>query len=193
MSSMLAATTGQAAAPTAFPDSGVFGVTQRITLLTATLDATIHNTADGSLPTSASPVFDPFVLPVMEAGSEAGTSHYVLRALAVKPGLAPSQAATFRYIIERRARKQYLAQEIAPGLHMILDFDDTKLYLVICSQKALLLDAGLGAGDLLGFVQGLIGALPLEVVITHGHPDHIACMRQFQGRYPVYMHQADLP
>ena len=184
---------GRAATPTAFPDSGSFGVTERITLLSATPGATIHYTTDGSVPDTASPIFDPYRLPVMEASSEAGTSNYELRALAVKPGLEASDIATFQYTIERRATDQYLAKEIGPGLFMLLDFDDTKLYLVIGSERALLVDAGLGSGDLRGFVEARIGARPLEVVITHGHPDHIACMGQFQGRYPVYMHHADLP
>ena len=74
MSTRPASAASQAAAPTAFPDSGMFGVTQRVTLLSATPGATIHYTADGSPPTPASPVFDPLVLPVVEAGSEAGTS-----------------------------------------------------------------------------------------------------------------------
>jgi len=188
-----AAAEEQAAMPTAFPDSGTFAVTERITLLTATPGATIHYTTDGSLPTETSPVFDPYVLPVIEAGDEAGSSHYSLRAVALKPGLAASAPAMFHYTIERRGRDQYLAKELEPGLYMLLDFDDTKMYVVVGRERALLVDAGLGGGDLRGFVENLIGGLPLEVVITHGHPDHIACVRQFQCRYPVYMHHADLP
>jgi len=48
-------------------------------------------------------------------------------------------------------------------------------------------------GDLRNYVQPFIGALPLDVCITHGHPDHIAAMGQFQADYAVYMHRADLP
>ena len=183
----------RAATPTAFPAPGTFGVTERVTLLSATPGAAIHYTTDGSLPTPASPVFDPFVLPVLEASSQAGATDYVLRALAAKPGLAPSDVATFHYTINRLASDQYRAQEIGPGLYMILDFDDTKMYLVVGRERALFIDAGLGTGDLRGFVEGMIGGQPLDVVITHGHPDHIACLAQFQGRYPVYMNYADLP
>lgn len=180
------------AEPTAFPPPGIYGVTQRVTLLSATPGAVIHYTTDGSPPTTASPVFDPFKLPVLEATHEGVTEH-TLHALASQPGLAPSPVATFTYRIERRAQDVYLTQEVMPGLYMIRDFDDTKMYLVLGRERALLIDAGLGAGDLRGLVEGLIGPRSLEVLITHGHPDHIARMGQFQGRYNVYMNHRDLP
>jgi glyoxylase-like metal-dependent hydrolase (beta-lactamase superfamily II) len=183
----------RAATPWAFPAPGTFGVTQRVTLLSATPGATIHYTTDGSAPTTASLIFEPYRLPVLEAGNQAGTSSYVLRALAAKPGLEASDVATFTYTIERRAPDHYKAQALRPGLYMLLDYDDTKMYLVVGSERALLVDAGLGTGDLRGLVESLIGPLPLEVVITHAHPDHIARMAQFQGRYPVYLNYADLP
>jgi hydroxyacylglutathione hydrolase len=181
------------ATPTAFPDSGTFGVTQRITLLSTTPGAIIHYTTDGSIPTTSSPVFDPYKLPVCEALETAGTSVYTLRALAVKEGMAESGVARFTHTIERRAMDTYLAKEIHPGIQMILDFDDTKMVLILGKDRALLIDAGLGTGDLRGFVEEKIGGLPLDVVITHAHPDHIAMMGQFQGRYKVYMNHLDLP
>lgn len=186
----------QAARPTAFPAPGTFGVTQRVTLLSPTPGATIHYTTDGSDPTPASTVFDPYVLPVLEAinqGLKGLTTTYTLKALAVKPGLEPSPISTFTYVIQRRSKDMYRSREVRPGLHMILDFDDTKMYVILGSQRALLIDAGLGSGDLLGFVEQLIGDRPLDVVITHGHPDHIALMGQFQGKYAVYMNHIDLP
>jgi len=61
------------------------------------------------------------------------------------------------------------------------------MYVVIGSARALLIDAGLGTGTLRALVEWMIGGLPLDVVITHGHPDHIAAMRQFQDRYTVSM------
>lgn len=187
---------GRVAAPTAFPDSGTFGVTERITLFSATPAATIHYTTDGSVPTAASAIFDPYKLPALEAVNvdEKGiTSVYTIKALAMKAGMEASEVATFTYTINRRSKDVYLAKEIHPGLQMILDFDDTKMFLVTGSERALLIDAGLGAGDLRSFVEGLTGGLPLEVVITHGHPDHIAVMGQFQPGYNVYMHHHDLP
>jgi glyoxylase-like metal-dependent hydrolase (beta-lactamase superfamily II) len=186
----------QTATPSAFPAPGTFGVTQRITLLCATPAATIHYTMDGSSPNRSSPIFDAYQLPVLEAindGDRGMSTTYTLRALAVSEGLAPSAVATFSYTIDRRSKDTYLTSEVRPGLHMIRDFDDTKMYLMIGSERALLVDAGLGTGDLRGLVEGLIGELPLDVVITHGHPDHIAAMGQFQDHYSVYMNHRDLP
>ena len=184
------------ATPTAFPDSGTFGVTERITLLSATPDAIIYYTTDGSLPTASGPIFDPYKLPVLEAINvdEKGiTSIYTIKAQAMKAGMEASAVVTFTYTIDRRSKDVYFTKEIHPGIQMILDFDDTKMFLVTGSERALLIDAGLGTGDLRSFVAGLIGELPLDVVITHGHPDHIAVMGQFQHGYNVYMHHLDLP
>jgi len=189
------ASNNQTATPTAFPASGSFGVTQRITLLSDTPGAVIHYTMDGSTPTTESPVFDPYILPVLEATENVagGTTPYEIKALAVKEGMPASKVATFSYSIVRRAKGEYVFKEIRPGLWMILDFDDTKMYLVVGSQRAILIDAGLGAGDLRSLVQEKIGDLPLDVVITHAHPDHVAVMGQFQDHNDVYMNMIDLP
>ena len=184
------------ATPTAFPAPGVFAVSQRVTLLCATPGASIHYTTDGSTPTAASSAFDPYQLPVLEAindGDLGTTSAYTIKALALKPGMGASDVATFSYTIERRAKDAYVSQEIAAGVHMILDYDDTKMYLLLGSERAMLIDAGLGTGNLRAYVEPLLGGRPLDVVITHGHPDHIAAMGQFQDRYNVYMNHRDLP
>jgi glyoxylase-like metal-dependent hydrolase (beta-lactamase superfamily II) len=188
--------TGQTATPSAFPAPGTFGVTQRITLLCATPGATIHYTLDGSAPDRSSPTFDAYKLPVLEAiddGERGVRTTYTLKAFAVADNLAPSDVATFSYAVDRRDKDAYLTTEASPGIHMIRDFDDTKMYLVIGSARALLIDAGLGTGNLRALVEAMIGNRPLDVVITHGHPDHIAAMGQFQDRYSVYMNHRDLP
>jgi glyoxylase-like metal-dependent hydrolase (beta-lactamase superfamily II) len=179
--------------PTAFPASGVYGVTQLVTLLCATPGATIHYTTDGSLPTSASPIFDPNrLIPTADHDGQEGQSTHLIRAVAVLAGRS-SEVAAFEYRIERRGRGEYVSYEAAPGVRTICDFDDDKMYLILGSQKALLVDAGLGNGDLRGYVESFAGGLPLEVVITHGHPDHIAKMGQFQQDRDVYMNLVDLP
>jgi glyoxylase-like metal-dependent hydrolase (beta-lactamase superfamily II) len=188
--------THQTAMPSAFPAPGTFGVTQRITLLCDTPGATIHYTLDGSTPDRSSPTFDAYQLPVLEAindGDRGVHTIYTVKAFAVGDGLAPSDVATFTYVIDRRDKDAYLTTEVSRGIHMIRDFDDTKMYLVIGSARALLVDAGLGTGNLRGLVERMIGDRPLDVVITHGHPDHIAAMGQFQDRYDVSMNHRDLP
>ncbi len=107
--------------------------------------------------------------------------------------LASTNRSILAEIIERRSKDMYVTREIHPSIHMILDFDDTKMFVITGSERALLIDAGLGTGDLRGYVEGMIGKLPLDVVITHGHPDHIALMGQFQGIHNVYMNHLDLP
>jgi glyoxylase-like metal-dependent hydrolase (beta-lactamase superfamily II) len=182
------------ATPTSFPPAGTFAVTQRITLLCATPGATIHYTIDGSVPTPASAVFDPYVLPVLEAindGNSGMRSSYTIQAIAVADG-AQSAVARFDYVIDRRDVDSYISTEVMPGLHMILDYDDTKMYLVVGTERAMLVDAGLGRGNLRAFVEGIIGTKPLDVFITHGHPDHVAAMGQFEDACDVYMSHHDL-
>lgn len=182
------------APPTAFPPAGEYAVTQLVTLLCATPGAVIHYTTDGSAPGAGSPVFDPDrLIPTAEPDQAPGrTSVHLLRAVAVRAGAASAEAA-FHYQINRRATDAYVAYPSAPGVWTIADYDDDKMYLLLGSRNALLLDAGLGNGDLRGFVEARTQGRPLEVVVTHAHPDHIARLAQFQGDYPVHMNLDDLP
>src|SRR6185437_2890154 len=79
--------------PTAFPPSGTFPTTESVTLLDADPGATIHYTLDGSTPTSASPVFDPWRL-IFIAGLYDGNrglkTRYTIRAIAIENGQASS-------------------------------------------------------------------------------------------------------
>ena len=51
-------------------------------------------------------------------------------------------------------------------------WEETNCYLLLGSEKALLIDTGLGVADIARVVQGLT-RLPVEVVTTHVHWDHI--------------------
>ncbi len=62
-------------------------------------------------------------------------------------------------------------------------------YLVTGEEKALLIDAGWGIGDLAAQVASLT-SLPLTVINTHGHPDHTCGNYRFDN---VQIHQADVP
>ncbi|MDP4089604.1 MAG: MBL fold metallo-hydrolase, partial [Bacillota bacterium] len=62
------------------------------------------------------------------------------------------------------------------------------MYLVEGSEKAVLIDAGLSRDDLAGYVKTLTNK-PIEVIITHGHVDHIMCADQFDK---VYMSHSDV-
>ncbi len=186
----------RAAAPTAYPPPGQYSVTQRITLLCPTPGARIYYTVDGSEPHAGSALFDPYQLIFLDAlneGNRGLKTYYTIRAIAIKDGMAASGIASFDYTIDRRDRDVYVSKAIHPGVRMISDFDDDKMFLITGSRRALLIDTGMGNGDLRGYVQSFTGDLPLDVVITHGHPDHIAAMGQFQADHRVYMHPADLP
>jgi glyoxylase-like metal-dependent hydrolase (beta-lactamase superfamily II) len=158
--------------------------------------AAIYYTLDGSQPTPDSPLFDPYHLIPVTAGHDGVkglTQTHTIRAIALAPGLEQSEPVDFHFTVTRRDKDSYLSKEISPGVWQIVDYDSTKLYLLKGTKSALLIDTGLGSGGLRKAVQSLVGSLPLVVVISHGHPDHIACTREFQDDTPIYMHPADLP
>lgn len=61
------------------------------------------------------------------------------------------------------------------------------LYLLAGSERALLLDTGFGTLDLPGIVSSLT-SLPVEVLCSHGHFDHVGGNPLFDA---VWMHEAD--
>lgn len=58
------------------------------------------------------------------------------------------------------------------------EFDVASMFLLIGSEKAMLIDCGMGIGDLKKAVRGITDK-PLVVVISHGHLDHCGNARQF--------------
>lgn len=58
------------------------------------------------------------------------------------------------------------------------EFDCASMFLLIGSEKAMLIDCGMGIGDLAGAVR-MITDKPLIVALTHNHPDHAGNARQF--------------
>jgi glyoxylase-like metal-dependent hydrolase (beta-lactamase superfamily II) len=81
----------------------------------------------------------------------------------------------------------YSSKTVAPGVWQISDHGADNIYLVEGSDKAMLIDNGLGAADLHALIAKLT-TKPLVIVITHGHPDHAGSNYQFQE---VYIHPAD--
>lgn len=63
------------------------------------------------------------------------------------------------------------------------------MYLIVGSEKALLMDTNLGVGNLRGLVETLTDK-PYEVVLTHGHVDHSLGAPAFDR---VYMNRQDIP
>lgn len=56
--------------------------------------------------------------------------------------------------------------------------EETHCYLLLGQEQALLIDTGLGVGDLKAVVSSLT-SLPIQVVTTHAHWDHIGSHGQF--------------
>jgi len=84
--------------------------------------------------------------------------------------------------------ERFKIRQITDTIYSIDDNGDNVIYLVIGSEKALLIDTGWGIGDLKEVVSN-ITSLPLIVVNTHGHPDHVSGGFQFPD---IYIHEEDV-
>lgn len=181
-------------APTAFPPSGTFPTTESVTLLDSNSAATIHYTLDGSVPTAASPVFDRWRL-IFIAGLYDGNrglkTRYTIRAVAMENGFPPSAVSRFDYLIDRRDRTAYTSQEILPGVRMICDSDNDKMFLLQGTKKFALIDSGMGRGNLAAYVAKFTAGRPLVVIFTHDHGDHIGQADQFVRASTEYIGAQD--
>lgn len=65
----------------------------------------------------------------------------------------------------------YQMEPLFPGMTRIWDAARTAMYLVEGSERAVLIDTGVGVGNLKEVVDGLTDK-PVTVLITHGHVDH---------------------
>lgn len=82
----------------------------------------------------------------------------------------------------------YPYKEIAPNTFEIGEFDCASIFLLIGDEKAMLIDTGIGVGDLKGFV-GTLTDKPLMVCFTHAHPDHTGGASAFDH---AYVHPKDM-
>ena len=181
--------------PTAFPPPGTFPTTESVTLMDADPEAVIYYTWDGSAPNSKSLVYDPSQLLFIggiydgDHGLKAG---YTLRAVAMRAGHTNSKIANFQYVVDRRDRSTYVSEEVLPGVRMIRDSDNDKMFLVKGSNKFVLIDSGQGRGELARYLSQYTGGLPIEVIFTHNHGDHIGQADQFVRRSAEQIGEADL-
>jgi glyoxylase-like metal-dependent hydrolase (beta-lactamase superfamily II) len=183
-------------APTVFPQPGTFPTTESLTLLEAEPDAQIHYTLNGSVPTEKSPTAGLNQLLFLsgiydgEHGIQAG---YTVRAMAMKEGHSNSDVATFQFVIDRRDHTSYVSEEVLPGVRMIRDSDNDKMFLIHGTRKALLIDCGMGRGPLGKYVSQFTHGLPLEVVFTHNHFDHIGQANEFIAESIEHIGAEDRP
>ncbi|MBR3158839.1 MAG: MBL fold metallo-hydrolase [Atopobiaceae bacterium] len=70
------------------------------------------------------------------------------------------------------SKQPFKVVRIEQGIYQITDVLDNRAYIVAGEQSAVLIDTCGGYGDLRAFVQGIL-SLPLTVLLTHSHYDHI--------------------
>ncbi|MBQ9326481.1 MAG: MBL fold metallo-hydrolase [Clostridia bacterium] len=76
----------------------------------------------------------------------------------------------------------YPYKEIGPGILEINEYDCASMFLIIGSRRALLIDTGIGLGDLPAFLKTLTD-LPIDVLLTHNHRDHVGNAPAFPRVY----------
>lgn len=76
---------------------------------------------------------------------------------------------------------------LAEGSHQISDYRLDNYYLVVGTERAALIDCGCGLGDTWAEIREITD-LPVTVILTHGHVDHIGTAHQFDD---VWMNPAD--
>ena len=85
--------------------------------------------------------------------------------------------------------KFFKARKIFPDVTLISGLAGEQCYLIEGREKALLIDALSGIGSLRAFVRELTD-LPVELVLTHNHVDHIGAAFEY-GK--AYIHPEDIP
>ncbi len=75
---------------------------------------------------------------------------------------------------------------VEPGLHMVSEPGHVFSWLIAGSERTVLLDTGLGIGDIAAAVAPVAGA-PIDVVNSHTHFDHVGGNELFES---VFMHEA---
>lgn len=88
----------------------------------------------------------------------------------------------------------YSIEEIAEGAYKIYEQRAATMYLVCGRERACLIDTAFGLRDLKALT-GRLTDLPVAVVNTHGHEDHVLGNQWFYdgGAGSVFLHEADQP
>lgn len=87
------------------------------------------------------------------------------------------------------ATKLYPTVQFKKDTYELDEFDCASIFLLVGEEKAMVIDTGIGVGDLYGAIRQITDK-PLILVITHGHGDHIGNAWRFED---VYIHEKDAP
>jgi len=91
------------------------------------------------------------------------------------------------------ARDWFDIRPIAPGIVVIeepLHYERVKSYLISGNERAILFDTGMGVGNMHG-VAAELNSLPLTVVLSHAHWDHIGDAWRFDN-VAIHRSEADI-
>ena len=82
----------------------------------------------------------------------------------------------------------YPMVQFAPDTWELDEFDCASVFVLVGEEKALVIDSGIGIGDLRGAVERITDK-PLILALSHGHGDHIGNAWQFDE---VYLNRKDI-
>ncbi len=82
-----------------------------------------------------------------------------------------------RYRMEKLLPTLHAVEEVVPGMPFPI-----RMHLVIGSRRAALVDTGLGTGNLRAVVEA-VTRLPVVVLHTHGHGDHVGADALFDNHF----------
>lgn len=82
----------------------------------------------------------------------------------------------------------FTKEQLEKNIYRILCPGDVYAYFIEGSKRALLIDTGLGYGDLKAFIDSFTDK-PYDVVLTHGHLDHAGGSYSFEN---VYVNEKDM-
>ncbi len=190
------------AIPSVYPAEGTFNFsTIHVDLSCVTAGARIYYTLDGSEPGETSPVYCRDDGLLLLKGVHGEDTSITLKAFAQAENMERSRTVSFTYHFtcpaEGHFRHSMLREPSVShsGIICIEDHDLDRMFLVIGSERAVLVDAGWSRkGDLPALCKELLGRdMPLDLVIAHGHLDHIMQVENFiASGHRVYLPEADL-
>lgn len=96
----------------------------------------------------------------------------------------------FKYFMKTQNKTTaYTIKEISKDTYEIGEFDCASMYLIVGSEKALMIDAGIGIGDIQTVLSQLTDK-PITLALSHSHADHVGFVPLFKK---VYVNDLDAP